>query len=98
MGWTRDQAIALMQLAKGGFVNDAMVNSEVDRYIAIPGQALAYKMGSLKIMELRARAERELGSNFNIKDFHYAVLRNGALPLAVLEQQIDGYIAEAKRK
>jgi uncharacterized protein (DUF885 family) len=97
LGWTRDQAIQLMRLAKGGFVNEAMVISEIDRYIAIPGQALAYKMGALKIQELRARAEKELGAKFDIREFHHAVLKNGALPLEILERQIDRYIADAKR-
>jgi prolyl oligopeptidase len=82
-GWTRDQAVATMGSAKGGWITDDVVASEVDRYIAIPGQALAYKVGELKIKELRARAEKALGAKFDIRDFHDVVLRNGSIPLTV---------------
>jgi uncharacterized protein (DUF885 family) len=70
--------------------------SEVDRYIAWPGQALAYKIGELKISELRARAQKELGGQFDIREFHDAVLLEGALPLELLDKQIDNYIARKK--
>jgi uncharacterized protein (DUF885 family) len=69
------------------------VVAEVDRYIAIPGQALGYKIGSLKIQELRKRAQEKLGSRFDIRAFHDQVLNTGGLPLAVLEQKIDRWIA-----
>lgn len=92
-GWTREQAVATMSKAKGGWINDEVVSSEVDRYIAIPGQALAYKMGELKIKELRAKAEKQLGSKFDIRDFHDVVLRNGSVPLTVLEQEVDRWLA-----
>jgi uncharacterized protein (DUF885 family) len=69
---------------------------EVDRYIVWPGQALAYKLGELKIKELRARAERELGPRFDIRAFHNAVLDNGALPLEILDREIDRWIRERK--
>ena len=92
-GWTRDQAIAAMSKAKGGWITDEVVASEVDRYIAIPGQALAYKVGELKIKELRARAEGKLGSRFDIREFHDVVLRNGSLPLTILEREVDRWIA-----
>ena len=69
------------------------INTEVDRYISWPGQALGYKMGELKILELRARAESTLGDRFDIRDFHDAILENGALPLPMLEERIDAYIA-----
>lgn len=95
MKWTREQAIAAMQPAKGGWLNDGFLASEVDRYIANPGQALAYKIGGLKIEELRRKAEKALGAKFDIREFHHAVLRNGALPLDILEEQIDAYIATA---
>ena len=69
------------------------VVSEVERYIAIPSQALAYKIGALKIQELRQRASEALGDDFDIKEFHAQVLNTGGLPLAVLEQKIDRWIA-----
>jgi uncharacterized protein (DUF885 family) len=96
MGWPREKAVNLMKLAKGGFITDEFIESEVDRYITWPGQALAYKMGALKIAELRAMAEKELGSKFDVREFHHAVLRNGALPLDLLEEQVGAYIANAR--
>jgi uncharacterized protein (DUF885 family) len=90
-GWTRDQAIRYMLDNSG--MSETEVVSEVERYIAIPGQALAYKLGQLKILELRARAEQALGDRFDLKDFHAQVLMTGALPLTVLERKIDDWIA-----
>jgi uncharacterized protein (DUF885 family) len=92
--WGRDQAIAYMLDNSSMSRTDAV--SEVERYIAIPGQALAYMTGRLKIQELRERAERELGPKFDIREFHTQVLMTGALPLAVLEAKIDRWIAEKK--
>ena len=66
--------------------------NEVDRYINWPGQALAYKIGQLKILELRAKAESKLGDKFDIKDFHHEVLKRGALPLDILEKYINQWI------
>jgi uncharacterized protein (DUF885 family) len=91
MGWSRDQARAYMSEHV-----PSQSLAEIDRYIAMPGQALAYKLGELKIRELRQRAEAALGSRFDLRDFHDAVLRNGALPLDLLEGQIDAFIAAAK--
>jgi uncharacterized protein (DUF885 family) len=78
-------------------MDDTNIASEVDRYIAWPGQALAYKMGQMKILELRERAKRELGPKFDIRKFHDAVLGEGPLPLDVLDQQITAWIAKQKR-
>ncbi len=90
-GWSRDQAIAYM-LDNSGMTRTDVV-AEVDRYIAIPGQALAYKIGALKIQELRKRAEAKLGKRFDIRAFHEQVLDTGGLPLTVLEAKIDRWIA-----
>jgi uncharacterized protein (DUF885 family) len=93
-GWTRDQAIQYM-LDNSGMSRTEVV-AEVERYIAIPGQALAYKVGQLKILELRARAEQALGPRFNLSDFHAQILMTGALPLVVLEQKINDWIASQR--
>ena len=93
-GWTRQQAIDY--LASNTALSLHNVQTEVDRYISWPGQALAYKMGELTIWELRAKAERELGAKFDIREFHDAILVGGGLPLEMLRARIDGYIAEAK--
>ena len=93
-GWTRDQAIDFM-LENSGMTRTEVV-AEVDRYIAIPSQALAYKVGALKIQELRKRAQDALGKKFDIKAFHAQVLNTGGLPLAVLEQKIDRWISAQK--
>ena len=90
-GWTREQAIDFM-LENSGMTRTEVV-AEVERYIAIPSQALAYKVGALKIQELRKRAETRLGADFDIRDFHAQVLGSGALPLPVLEEKIDRWIA-----
>ncbi len=90
-GWTREQAIDYM-LANSGMSRTEVV-AEVERYIAIPGQALAYKIGQMKILELRARAEQALGDRFDLKEFHAQVLMTGALPMAVLERKINDWIA-----
>ncbi|MGP1354132.1 MAG: DUF885 domain-containing protein [Parasphingopyxis sp.] len=89
-GWTREQAIEYM-LANSGMTN-VEATSEVERYIAIPSQALAYKVGSLTIQALRAQAEEALGENFDIRGFHEQVLNTGALPMAVLEDKIYDWI------
>ena len=89
-GWTREEAIEYMSKNTAKTGNDIQV--EIDRYIAWPGQALAYKIGELKILELRNRAEKELGARFNIRDFHDVVLGDGAVPLDVLEIHINQYI------
>ncbi len=88
-GWTRDQVIAFM---RENDVNDIVAQTETDRYIAWPGQALAYKMGQLKIRELRERAKAKLGAHFDLKAFHDEILDGGALPLDLLEERVDGWI------
>jgi uncharacterized protein (DUF885 family) len=95
MGWTRDQAIQFFKDNTGKTDQDITV--EIDRYIAWPGQALAYKIGQLKIRELRALAEKELGPKFDKRKFHDAVLENGAIPLNILESNIKAWIALQSR-
>jgi uncharacterized protein (DUF885 family) len=92
-GWSREQAIqySLDHEAE----SEAGIVSEIERYMAIPGQALAYKIGQLKIRELRARAEQTLGPRFDIREFHARVLESGCVPLKVLEQKIDRWIKTA---
>ena len=94
LGWERQQAIDFFVANSAKSEHDITV--EVDRYIVWPGQALGYKIGELKIKELRARATEELGDDFDIRKFHDAVLGNGALPLSVLEAHIDEWIQEQK--
>lgn len=94
MGWSRDQAVDYMLANSGMGRTDAV--TEVERYVAIPGQALAYKIGSLTIQRLRARAEAALGPRFDLRAFHEQVLGSGAIPLPVLEAKIDRWIAGQK--
>jgi uncharacterized protein (DUF885 family) len=93
-GWTRDQAIAYFRENSGETENDIVV--EVDRYIVNPAQALCYKVGALKIQELRAHAARELGPRFNVRLFHDQVLGAGALPLSILEARVKAWVARRK--
>lgn len=92
--WTREQAIAYFNANSS--VSDTDIAREVDRYFNWPGQATSYMVGQLKIAELRRKAERELGDKFDIRDFHEAVLSQGALPLDLLEAQVNAYIAAAR--
>jgi uncharacterized protein (DUF885 family) len=96
MKWPRQQAIDyfMANAAK----TEADIINEIDRYIANPGQALAYKIGQLKLLELRERATTSLGSKFDIRGFHDTVLATGAVPLDILEQNVDGWIAAQKAK
>jgi uncharacterized protein (DUF885 family) len=93
--WSRDQAIEFM--TERTALSRHEIETEVDRYISWPGQALAYKMGELKIRELRARAEKALGDRFDVRAFHDAVLENGTVPLTILEERIDAFIAAGGR-
>jgi uncharacterized protein (DUF885 family) len=90
-GWDKARAIAFMR--ENTALTDANIEAEVNRYISWPGQALGYMIGRLKILELRGRAEAALGARFDLRRFHDAVLRNGSVPLDVLESQIDEWIA-----
>jgi len=92
--WTRQQMIDFFH--EHTAMDDQNIETEVDRYIAWPGQALSYKMGQMKILELRDKAQRELGSKFDVRTFHDAVLDQGPLPLDVLEKKINAWIAERK--
>jgi uncharacterized protein (DUF885 family) len=79
-------------------MSDTEVTTEIERYMALPGQACAYKVGELKILELRARAQAAFGDKFSIKDFHAVILENGALPLTVLDKVVDEWITRAAPK
>ncbi len=92
--WTREQAIEYMLANSDMGKTDA--TAEVERYIAIPSQALAYKIGALTIQRLKAKAQRDLGKKFDVREFHNQILNTGALPLAVLEKKIDDWIATSK--
>jgi uncharacterized protein (DUF885 family) len=89
-GWTREQAIDYFRANTA--LGDADIKAEVERYIAWPGQALAYKVGQLEILELRRRAQEKLGPRFDVRAFHAQVVDSGSLPLAVLEKKIDRWI------
>ena len=95
-GWTRDQVVDFMR--KSGAVDEPTIQSETDRYISWPAQALSYKLGQLKIRELRERARKELGPKFDIRKFHDEMLDGGTLPLDLLEVRTDKWIAEQKMK
>ncbi|MCS7155779.1 MAG: DUF885 domain-containing protein [Bacteroidota bacterium] len=96
MGWSREQAIAF--LAEHTALSRHEVQTEVDRYIAWPGQALAYKIGELKIRELRRRAEAALGPRFDVRDFHDVVLRGGSIPLPTLEERVETWIQQTRSR
>lgn len=92
--WTREQAIDYMKKNTG--MSDRDVTAEIERYIVMPGQATAYKVGMMKILELREKAKLALGDKFDLRDFHDVVLKNGAVPLDILEILVDRYIADTK--
>jgi uncharacterized protein (DUF885 family) len=95
-GWTRDQVVEFFR--KSGAVDEPTIQSETDRYIAWPAQALSYKLGQLKFRELRERAQKELGPKFDLRTFHDEMLDGGTLPLDLLEARTDKWIAEQKSK
>ncbi len=93
-GWSRQKAIDFMK--ENSALSEKNIIAEVDRYIGWPGQALAYKMGELKIQELRKYSEDQLGDQFDIKEFHAVVLGSGAIPLSLLEKHVRDYVAKLK--
>ncbi|MFI8377324.1 DUF885 domain-containing protein [Leeuwenhoekiella sp. NPDC079379] len=93
MGWSRQEVIDYMSQNTALSIHE--INTETDRYIGWPGQALSYKIGELKIRELRERAKKELGENFDIRAFHEVILSSGTVTLPILEEQVDAYIAKA---
>ena len=95
-GWTREQVVEFFR--KSGAVDEPTIQSETDRYIAWPAQALSYKLGQLKFRELRERARKELGAKFDIRAFHDQMINGGTLPLDLLEARTDRWIAEQKSK
>lgn len=95
MGWSRQQAIDF--LASNTALSMHNVTTEIDRYISWPAQALSYKLGELTIKKLRKQAEQQLGQDFDIREFHDVVLRNGSVPLSILEQQVTNYIQQKKQ-
>ncbi|AVV83030.1 DUF885 domain-containing protein [Shewanella putrefaciens] len=94
--WTREQAIDYMKKNTG--MSDHDVTAEIERYIVMPGQATAYKVGMMKILELREKAKLALGDKFDLRDFHDVVLKNGAVPLDILDKLVNRYIAEIQSK
>ena len=95
MGWSRQQAIDFMK--RNSALSEHNITTEVDRYISWPAQALSYKIGELTIKRLRAKAEKTMGKAFDVREFHYQVLKNGSVPLSILEQQIDDYLLQIKQ-
>ena len=91
LGWTRQQAIDYM--ATNTALSTLNISNEVDRYIAWPGQALAYKMGEIKIRQLRADSEQKMGERFNVREFHRVLLENGGIPLSILEKNVNDFIS-----
>jgi uncharacterized protein (DUF885 family) len=89
-GWTREQAVAYLR--ESGAADEPTIQAEIDRYVAWPAQGLSYKIGQLKILELRSRAKQQLGSGFDIRAFHDEILSGGSLPLDMLEARIDTWI------
>jgi uncharacterized protein (DUF885 family) len=94
--WTRQQVIDYMSENTALSLHE--INTETDRYISWPGQALSYKIGELKIRELRKKAEKQLGSEFNIRDFHEVVLEQGTVTLAILEERVHNYIQKVNNE
>jgi uncharacterized protein (DUF885 family) len=95
-GWTREEAVNFM--ADNTALSMHEINTEIDRYISWPGQALAYKIGEITIRELRKKAEKELGGNFDIRDFHEIILEKGTVTLPILKKRVNQYIKNKKKE
>ncbi|MEM9990059.1 MAG: DUF885 domain-containing protein, partial [Pseudomonadota bacterium] len=93
--WSREEAIAWMVKHTGE--TEASVTREIERYAVLPGQAVSYKLGMIKMKELRARAEHRLGEKFDIREFHEAILMQGSMPLPILDQTIENWIVEQEK-
>ena len=89
-GWTREQAVAYFRESGAG--DEPTIQAEINRYIAWPAQGLSYQIGKLKILDLRSRSQRRLGTRFDIRDFHDEILSGGSLPLDMLEARVDNWI------
>ena len=96
MGWSREEAVAYFE--KNTALSMHNINTEVDRYISWPGQAVSYKIGEIKIRELRKKAEETLGADFDIRDFHEVILEQGVVTLPILEERVEKYIEEQSNK
>jgi uncharacterized protein (DUF885 family) len=94
-GWSREQAIAFSK--ENEAADEQSIVAEVERYMAIPGQALSYKTGELKIKEMRGRYARQLGSKFRLSDYHDEILKDGVMPLAVLETKMNAWAQKVGR-
>jgi uncharacterized protein (DUF885 family) len=90
MGWSRERALAFMR--DNTALSEHEIGTEIDRYISWPGQALAYKLGEIRLRELRARAQAQLGEDFDVRAFHDHILALGSVPLAVLDEQVLAWI------
>ena len=93
-GWSRDKAVNFMKSNTALSIHE--INTEIDRYISWPGQALAYKIGELKIRSLRKKVEKKLGQNFDIREFHELILEKGTVTLTILERRINQYLEKRK--
>ena len=95
-GWSREEAVRYMVGTAGSHPEEA--EAEIDRYVVWPGQALGYKIGMLKIQKLRARAEQELGERFDVRGFHDELLKDGGVPLQVLETKVERWVEQIAEK